>query len=49
MRKNYLLYDNKIGTQDDAAESQRRLEESIAAIGYQVVSDRGDNCWEDKV
>ena len=49
MRKNYLLYDNKIGTQDDAAESQRRLEESIAAIGYQVVSDRGDYCWEDKV
>lgn len=49
LRKNYLLYDNKIGTRDDASESQRRLQESIEAIGYQVVTDRGDYLWEDKL
>ncbi len=42
LRKNYMLYDNKIGTADDASESQRRLRESISAIGYEVVMDRGD-------
>lgn len=42
MRKNYLLYDNKIGTADDASESQKRLQEAVASIGYEVVSQRGD-------
>ena len=42
VRKNYLLYDNKIGTKDDASESVRRLKNSMAAIGYEVVEARGD-------
>lgn len=42
LRKNYMLYDNKIGTKDDASESQRRLKESIGKIGYEVVTERGD-------
>ncbi|MDO5563433.1 MAG: [FeFe] hydrogenase H-cluster radical SAM maturase HydE, partial [Synergistaceae bacterium] len=42
MRKNYLLYDNKIGTKDDASESARRIAECVKNIGYEVVVDRGD-------
>ena len=42
LRKNYMLYDNKIGTGDDASESQKRLRDSIGKIGYEVVTDRGD-------
>ena len=42
VRKNYLLYDNKIGTRDDASESVKRLKNSMAAIGYEVVEARGD-------
>ena len=42
MRKNYLLYNNKIGTADDASESARRIAESVKKIGYEVVIDRGD-------
>jgi biotin synthase len=42
VRKNYLLYDNKIGTKDDASESVKRLKDSMSAIGYEVVVSRGD-------
>ena len=42
VRKFYLLYDNKIGTKDDASESVSRMSENIKKIGYEVVVDRGD-------
>ncbi len=42
VRSKYLLYDNKICTGDEAAESLNHLKESMKAIGYQVVVDRGD-------
>lgn len=42
VRKKYLLYDNKICTGDEAAESLNSLRRSMEAIGYQVVVDRGD-------
>lgn len=42
VRKNYLLYDNKICTGDEAAESLNSLKESMRAIGYRVVVARGD-------
>lgn len=38
-RKHYLLYDNKKST---GAEHYNSIEKRMAAIGYQVVSDRGD-------
>ncbi len=41
-RKLYDLYENKICTGDEAAESRNSLEKSVKAIGYEVVSDRGD-------
>ena len=42
VRKYYLLYDNKIGTKDDASESVARMTAGIKNIGYDVVVDRGD-------
>ena len=42
MRKNYLLYDNKIGTADDASESLDLITAKIKSIGYEVSVDRGD-------
>ena len=42
VREKYLLYDNKLHSGDEAAESVRHLRESMAAIGYEVVVDRGD-------
>ena len=42
LRKNYLLYDNKIGTSDDASESVARMTKCVNDIGYEVVVDRGD-------
>lgn len=42
VRKKYLLYDNKIATGEEAAESVAQLRESMAAIGFRVVTDRGD-------
>lgn len=42
VRDKYLLYDNKICTGDEAAESRNSIEKSIQLIGYQVVIDRGD-------
>lgn len=42
VRKNYLLYDNKICTGDEAAECRRCLEQRMDAAGYQLSADRGD-------
>lgn len=42
VREKYLLYDNKLHSGDEAAESVRHLRESMAVIGYEVVVDRGD-------
>lgn len=41
-RKDYALYDNKICTGDEAAECIRCLSARLRAIGYQIVTDRGD-------
>lgn len=41
-RKDYLLYDNKICTGDEAAESVKSLSNKMKAIGYEIVTDRGD-------
>ncbi len=43
VRKNYLLYDNKICTGDEAAESVEHLRQSIKKIGYEAVIARGDS------
>ncbi len=41
-RAKYLLYDNKIATGDEAAESLLSLKDHMEAAGYEVVTDRGD-------
>ncbi len=41
-RKNYELYDNKICTGDEAAESRAHLAQRMETIGYQLVDERGD-------
>ena len=41
-RKKYELYDNKLSTGDEAAESRAHLAKSMKAIGYQLVDERGD-------
>lgn len=43
VRKKYSLYDNKIYTGAESAGSLDRLKEQMSAIGYEVVTDRGDN------
>lgn len=47
VRKKYALYDNKISVGEEAAESVALLKDSMAAIGYNVVTDRGDWKGED--
>ena len=42
VRKKYMLYDNKIATGEEAAESVHLLRKTMSAIGYQVVTARGD-------
>lgn len=42
VRKKYALYDNKASTGEEAAESVVLLRRSMEAIGFQVVTDRGD-------
>ena len=41
-RKKYLLYDDKKCTDEEAAEGRKALEKRMQAIGYEVVSSRGD-------
>lgn len=43
VREKYLLYDNKLCTGSEAAESLKDLEERMAAIGYHVTVSRGDS------
>jgi len=43
VRKDYLLYDNKICTGDEAAECRKCLELRMEKIGYHVVASRGDS------
>ena len=45
-RSKYLLYDNKASSGEEAAESLRALREHLAAAGYEVVIDRGDDKGE---
>ena len=41
-RKNYMLYDNKIGTSDDPLESLAYVRQKIEGIGYEIPIERGD-------
>lgn len=41
-RKKYMLYNGKLSDGAEAAEGKKLLEQKIAAIGYQIVTDRGD-------
>ena len=43
VRKKYALYDNKICTGEEAAECMNCLKSRINSIGYEIVTDRGDN------
>lgn len=43
VRKKYMLYNNKISTGDEAAESLNDLKKRIEAIGYQISVSRGDH------
>ena len=42
VRKKYMLYEGKISTDEEAAENLMRLKEKIRAIGFEVVTERGD-------
>ncbi len=42
VRKKYMLYDNKISTGDEAAESLTSLKNRMDTIGYKIVTERGD-------
>ncbi len=42
VREKYMLYDNKLSTGDEAAESLNNLKSRMKNIGYEVVTDRGD-------
>jgi biotin synthase len=41
-RKQYALYDNKLSDGAEAAENKKALCRRIEAIGYEVVTARGD-------
>ncbi len=41
-RKNYSLYDNKIGTSDSAEDSKKKVDEMLQSIGYAALISRGD-------
>ena len=42
VRGKYLLYDNKLHTGAEAAETLNELKREVASIGYEIVSARGD-------
>lgn len=44
VRDHYALYDNKANKGDEAAEGRKKLEEEMASIGYEVVTDIGNVC-----
>lgn len=41
-RKDYMLYENKAYSGCEAAENLKYLSEKVRAVGYKIVSDRGD-------
>lgn len=43
VRKDYLLYDNKICTGDESAQCRSCLEQRMESIGYHIVTSRGDS------
>lgn len=43
VRQNYLLYDNKLCTGNEAAESLETLKKTMEKLGYQIVVSRGDS------
>ena len=42
VRELYMLYDNKISTDEEAAESVDKLKKKVVSAGYRVVTARGD-------
>ncbi|NLV22218.1 MAG: [FeFe] hydrogenase H-cluster radical SAM maturase HydE, partial [Syntrophomonadaceae bacterium] len=42
VRKKYLIYDNKLCTDDEAAEGFYTLKQKMENIGYHIIVDRGD-------
>ena len=42
VRKNYMLYDHKKITGDDAGENLKLIQDNMKEIGYEVVIDKGD-------
>ena len=42
VRKDYMLYDGKICTGEEAAECHHCIERRMERIGYQIAEDRGD-------
>ena len=42
VRGKYLLYDNKLSDGAESAQSKNELEKRIRAIGYEIVTARGD-------
>lgn len=42
VRRHYMLYDNKIATGDESAQSLSHLKDRLASIGYKIVESRGD-------
>ena len=42
VREKYMLYDNKLSSGAEAAQNLQDLKDRMAAIGYEVVVDRGD-------
>ena len=42
VRAKYILYDNKIGTHDDAASSLQKIAERVIRTGYHIAVHRGD-------
>lgn len=41
-RKLYQIYENKLSSDEEAAESRNALEKRVKAAGYEIVTDRGD-------
>ena len=41
-REKYKIYDNKLSTGAEGAEGLKALKQRISAIGYEIVTDRGD-------
>ena len=42
VRKKYMIYDNKITTGEESAESVEKLKKHLKAIGFEAIVDRGD-------